>query len=174
MTARQLMRFYPRAWRARYGEEFVEVIGDRNLSAQQAIDIVAGAVDAWISPSVRAGVRGSAAGSNGGSGRGGVAMIQELKMKCSTSTMRFTTKDGLISAAVLLAVTLAMSAAGIMARRQGSDQLAEFILGLAFPASVVISMPFAVLKGQPRRVQVFVVGITLAILAGATYLATLI
>jgi hypothetical protein len=36
-------------------------------------------VDAWISPSVRASVRSSAAGN----ANGGTAMIQQLKMKCA-------------------------------------------------------------------------------------------
>ena len=169
MTARQLLRVYPRDWRARYGDEFLEVVGEANLSAQQAIDILAGAVDAWVSPKVRTSVRGSAAGGNGG-----VTMIRELKLKCTTSTPRYTTKDGLISAGVLLAATLVLSVLGIAARRQGYDQLAEFMLALAFPASVVISMPFAILKGQPVRVQTFFIVVPLAILVVLTWIATLI
>ena len=168
MTAQQLVRFYPRQWRERYGDEFVEVVGGKNLTVQQTIDIVAGAVDAWISPSVRASVRSSAAGS----GSGGAAMIQELKMKCATSTPRYTTKDSLISAGVLIAATFVLLALGIAANRQGYPTLGETLKGVAFPASMMVSMPFALLKGQPTRVQTFLVMVPLVILLAISYLAT--
>jgi hypothetical protein len=168
VTAQQLVRFYPRRWRERYGDEFVEVVGEKKLSAQQAIDILAGAVDAWISPSVRASVRSSAAGS----GSGGAAMIQELRMKCATSTPRYTTKDALISAGVLIATTFVLVALGAAANRQGYHTLGEVLKGVAFPASMMISMPFALLKGQPSRVQAFLVTVPLVILVAFSYLAT--
>src|SRR6185295_16332476 len=148
MTARQLIRFYPRAWRERYGDEFVDVIGSANLSAQQTIDILAGAADAWLSPTVRASVRGSAA-----SGSGGATMIQELKLKCATTSPRYTTRDGLISAGVLIGATIVQLMAGIAANRMGYHQAGEVLKGMAFPVATLVSMPFAILKGQSRRVQ---------------------
>ena len=53
MTADRLIRLYPRAWRHRYGAEFLEMIGSDALHAQQVIDIAMGAVDAWLSADVR-------------------------------------------------------------------------------------------------------------------------
>ena len=168
MTAQQLVRFYPRPWRERYEHEFIDVVGDRRLSMQQTIDILAGAVDAWISPSVRASVRSSAAGN----ASGGAAMIQQLKMKCATSTPRYTTKDSLISAGVLMATTVVLLALGNAANRQGYSTLGEVLKGVAFPASMVVSMPFAMLKGQSGRVQMFFVMVPLLILLAISYLAT--
>ena len=168
MTAQQLVRFYPRQWRERYGDEFVEVVGGKNLTVQQTIDIVAGAVDAWISPSVRATVRSSAAGN----ANGGAAMIQQLRVKCATSTPRYTTKDSLISAGVLMATTFVLLALGIAANRQGYPTLGETLKGVAFPASMMVSMPFALLKGQPTRVQAFLVMVPLVLLVAISYLAT--
>jgi hypothetical protein len=170
VTVSQLVRLYPRAWRARYGEEFAEVLGDRGLTVQQTIDILAGAVDAWISPSVHAAARGSATGN----GKGGSAMIQALRMKCSTRTARYTTRDSLISAGVLLGATIVMAVAGAAARRRGHDDLGMFLLSVAFPASVILSMPFALLKGQSRRSQVFFVLVPLAILAAFSSVSILI
>ena len=167
MTARQLMRLYPRGWRARYGEEFVEVIGEKTLSVQQAIDIVAGAVDAWVSPAVRASVRGPAT-----SGSGGATMIQELKMKCVTTTPRYTTKDGLIGAAVMIGSTVALLAIGIAARRLGYTVAGEALKGLAFPASLLLSMPFYATKGQSWRAQFVLLGIPMLILVVISYLST--
>ena len=91
MTVEQLLRLYPRAWRERYGNEFADLVGARQLTMQQTFDIAVGAIDAWISPSVRASVRGATAGTKT---RGDV-MIQQLKLKvCATATPRYTTRDG--------------------------------------------------------------------------------
>ncbi len=49
-----LVRLYPRAWRERYGAEFLELLADRPASARDRFDILHGALDAWIHPQVRA------------------------------------------------------------------------------------------------------------------------
>lgn len=99
-------------------------------------------------------------------------MIQELKMKCATSAPRYTTRDALISAGVLLLTTVIVMGAGILARRAGYDELAKATLGVAFPASLIVSMPFMYLKGQSARVQAFFVAVPLAILIAIAYLST--
>ena len=48
-SAERLLRLYPRAWRERFGEEFLETAGPGKLRFQQVIDIVSGAIDAWLS-----------------------------------------------------------------------------------------------------------------------------
>jgi hypothetical protein len=60
-----LVRFYPRAWRERYLEEFAEVLAERPASFRDQVDIALGALDAWAHPQVvdrssrsRAGARG--------------------------------------------------------------------------------------------------------------------
>lgn len=168
MIVDQLLRLYPRAWRERYGEEFAEVVGDRDLSMQQTIDILAGAVDAWISPSVRARVRGLA----GGTKPGGDRMIEQLKMRCVTSTPRYTKKDALISAGVLIATSALLTTAGIMLDRQNYPVPADVLKSLAFPVALTVSMPFAILKGQSRRVILFSLIVPNAILFFASWLAT--
>jgi len=168
MTARRLIQLYPRAWRERYGEEFAEFVGDRRLSVQQVIDIVGGALDAWASPSVRASVRGSVAGNS----TGGAAMIQVLKLKCATRTPRYTTKDALIGAGVLIAVTFVLLEAGIVANRSGYHALGETLKGLAFPASMLLSMPFYLTKGLSWRAQALLLGVPTLILIAISYLAT--
>src|SRR5262245_15152746 len=136
------MQLYPRAWRERYGEEFAEFVGNRTLSAQQIVNIVGGALDAWTSPSVRASVRGSLAGSS----TGGANMIHELKLKCATRSANYTTKDALIGAGVLIAVTFVVLELGIVANRSGYHTVGETLKGLAFPASMLLSMPFYLTK----------------------------
>jgi hypothetical protein len=168
VTARQLLQLYPRTWRERYGEEFAEFVGDRRLSAQQVVDIVGGALDAWTSRSVRASIRGSVAGNS----TGGATMVHTLKLKCATRTPRYTTKDALIGAGVMIAVSFVMLAVGIAANRSGYAVLGETLKGLAFPASMLLSMPFYLTKGLSWRAQALLLGVPMLILIVISYLAT--
>ena len=45
-----LIRLYPPAWRRRYGRELAELLATQPASFRTAIDLVAGAVDAWLNP----------------------------------------------------------------------------------------------------------------------------
>jgi hypothetical protein len=168
MTARQLLQLYPRAWRERYGDEFAEFVGDRRLSVQQVVDIVGGALDAWTSRSVRASVRGSVAGNS----TGGATMVHALKLKCATRKPNYTTKDALIGAGVLIAVSFVMLALGIAANRSGYPTVGETMKGLAFPASMLLSMPFYLTKGLSWRAQAVLLGVPMLILIGISYVAT--
>ena len=47
-----LLRLYPAAWRARYGEEFAELLAARPPGFRDRLDIIAGAVDARLRPQV--------------------------------------------------------------------------------------------------------------------------
>lgn len=55
-----LLRLYPGAWRARYGEEFAELLAARPPRLRDRWDIVAGALDARLHPQVGQGVPSSA------------------------------------------------------------------------------------------------------------------
>ena len=166
MTTRQLLQLYPRAWRERYGEEFAEFVGDRRLSAQQVFDIVGGAVDAWLSPRVRASVRGATADGP----RGGATVIQELKLKCATTTPRYTTREALMYAALMIVATFVMVTAGVWARRQGYKDAGEFLTSMAFPVSMLLSMPLY-MKGQSWRVQALFIAVPMMILILLGYVA---
>ena len=169
MTADRLIRFYPSAWRDRYGAEFVETVGSAPLSLQQVIDITMGAIDAWLSSDVRRSTTGVAAGASPGRGR---TMITMPKVLCTSSKVRMTTRDGLISAAVMLTSSFAMIAVGVMTRRSGNLAIGEALTSLAFPVSMLASMPFGIMKGQPWRAQALVLSVTFLILIGAGYLST--
>lgn len=47
---RGLISLYPRAWRERYGDEFLSLIAERPPSLRDRLDIVRGALDAHLSP----------------------------------------------------------------------------------------------------------------------------
>lgn len=51
-TSRRLVRLYPRAWRERYGEEFLALLEERPASVKDLLDVARGALDAWLRPQV--------------------------------------------------------------------------------------------------------------------------
>lgn len=48
----RLLALYPKAWRARYGEEFSDLLELRPPSLRDRLDIVVGAIDARVNPQV--------------------------------------------------------------------------------------------------------------------------
>lgn len=50
----RLLRLYPRAWRDRYLDEMSDLLAARAPSFRDRIDLIAGAVDAWMHPQVTA------------------------------------------------------------------------------------------------------------------------
>jgi hypothetical protein len=60
MTAGQLLRLYPCAWRDSGRDEFLAMVGPDALLGRQVVDVVAGAIDAWLSPEARSTTQGGA------------------------------------------------------------------------------------------------------------------
>jgi hypothetical protein len=48
ITPRHLLRLYPRAWRERYGDEFLALLEQEGLRPGVVVNVVAGALDAWL------------------------------------------------------------------------------------------------------------------------------
>jgi len=163
----RLFRLYPRAWRERYGEEFLATVGHGSLHLQQVIDIVSGAIDAWLSADVRRVTMASHVAPS----RGGTMMLKSL-MVCERKGMRFTTRDSLIGAGVMIGATLLFTMVGIAARRNGWSVTGEVLTNLSFLGSLTLSMPFWLMKDQPWKAQVVIVGGTLTLIAGIGYLAS--
>jgi hypothetical protein len=165
-TARRLLRLYPPAWRARYGEEFLAMAGEGALSARNAFDIVMVAIDAWLSSDVRNATRALRPAPDGG----GIPMLKTM-LTCGRSP-GVTTRDGLIGAGVMLAVTFSFSGLGVWLHRSGWPVTGEMLKGLAFPASFTLSMPWWLMKGSPWRAQCVIVGGTVLVLIALSWVAT--
>ena len=52
-----LLKLYPPGWRRRYGDEFTQLIAAQSFSLATTIDVLAGAIDAWINPQMAASAR---------------------------------------------------------------------------------------------------------------------
>ena len=166
MRAERLLRLYPPAWRNRYREEFLATVGDGPLRLQQVIDIVSGAIDAWLSADVRRATMSSHA-ANGG----GLTMLKSLAM-CERKQLRYTTRDALIGAAVMIGVSLVFTLAAVIARRDGLLVTGEVLVNISFTVAWMLSMPFWLMKGQPWKAQVTIVGGTVTLLTALGYLAS--
>ena len=156
MVAERLLRLYPRAWRDRYGEEFLAMMRPGPLGPQQAIDIVCGAIDAWLSADVR---RASAAASGGGS------MTTKTWTMCERTPMRYGVRDGLMAAAVMIAVTAVVTTLGGALTSRGWPATGGALRNFGFLGSLTLSMPFWITKGQPWKAQAAIVGVTLTFIA---------
>jgi hypothetical protein len=169
MTADHLIRLYPRAWRERYGEEFLSTIGDGALHLQQVIDIVAGAIDAWLSPTMRRQLRAAQTDAHQGA-----PMTKTLTALCHGKSVRYTKRDGMIGAAVMLASILLLVFAASLLKSRGHAAAAEVVLANSLMFGIVLSMPFWMLKGQPWRAQVVLVSTLLLILTAIAWIASLL
>jgi hypothetical protein len=174
MTAGRLLRLYPPAWRARYGEEFLATVGDAPLGARTVFDIVMVAIDAWLSADVRNATRAFSPASGSGqpaTNGGGMAMLKTM-LQCEKTGSGVTPRDGLIGAGVMLAINLLLVGLGILLHRSGWGATGEALKSLAFPVSFTLSMPWWLMKGTPWRARAFIIGVTLLILIAATFIAT--
>ncbi len=99
-------------------------------------------------------------------------MVRDLLLKCTTPQPQMTTRDGLISAGVLLGSCVLLTALSFYVDRLGYGATADLSRMLAFPGSVLFSMPFGVMKGQPRRAQAVIIGGCTAILALISVIAS--
>jgi hypothetical protein len=165
MRRERLLRLYPRAWRARYGDEFLATLGPGPLHPQQLIDIVSGAVDAWLSNDVSR----TTAPSRGGAGGDRPLLFQALA-SCERSRMRYTTRDALRSAGIILVASALFSVAAIAARQSGAARAGEILATFSFPAALTLSLPFWLMKGQPWKAQAAIVGGTWVLLAVVAWL----
>jgi hypothetical protein len=129
---RALLRLYPRAWRERYGEEFLEVLARERLGPRLVLDVLAGALDARLNRRRLVGSTGAAAV------EGGVAMVGGLTFHCR-ARQRQSRAEMLLSSLVLAALILGLTAAYVVAKREFGPLLWVEALGFAaLPLSLAV------------------------------------
>jgi hypothetical protein len=165
MSAERLLKLFPRAWRERYGDEFLATIGDGPLPPARALDIVRAAIDAWTSSDVREATRSAAAAAN----RGGAMTLKSILACDAKHLARLSMRDGLMAATIMIAGTLLFTTLAAVARQNGWEATGNVFRDFGFLASMTISMPFWVMKGSPRKLQMAIVGVTLVFLAAIGY-----
>jgi len=165
MTADRLLQLYPRAWRERYGSEFLDLVGPGDLRVKQVLDISMGAVDAWLSADVRRMADDDSISTN----HRGEAMLAALKSSCGTK-FTMTPWETFIGTSLMLGGTLAMVAAGFGLKKAGYAGPSEFIMNLSFLIPMVLWSHYTYLRKQSWRVQAAITGGSLFILVAIGYL----
>jgi hypothetical protein len=164
-----LIKLYPRAWRRRYGRELAELLATQPASFRTAVDLVAGAVDAWVNPQSSTAVTTTEA-------KGAGAMLPKmLQLKSCGYGSDVTVSDSLKAAAVMIGGTLAI--VGVLtaaSRLYGHNPYVESLLAMGWLVPFVFSQHYTYLKGRPARVQAVLIGgptvILLAIALGNAWM----
>jgi hypothetical protein len=163
-----LIRLYPPAWRRRYGREFAELLAAQPTSFRTAVDLVAGAVDAWLNPQSSTAVTTTDA-------KGAGAMLPKvLQLGSGGYSPEVTVADSIKAAAVTIVGTLAV--VGVLTgamKIYGKNPYFESLMAMGWLVPFIISQHYTYLKGHPARVQAVLIGgpavIVIAIALGGAW-----
>jgi hypothetical protein len=163
-AASRLVALYPAAWRARYGDEFAELLAAQPLTLRLVANVVVGAVDAHLHRAPAA-----AAGGHGGT------MTSRLMARCATGGTALTRQEAWRATGVLIGSSLAFAGLHIWASMIfGDHELVDAFGAMTFPAAMLVSTPFMYMKGASRRAKTVVVGGMAVFFAVITYVSILI
>jgi hypothetical protein len=167
-----LLALYPPRWRRRYGDELRALIGSQPFTLHAVIDLIAGAIDAWLEPQkipLQPETRPE----------GGVTMIGTMmKLGCAGSGGRVAPEDMRKSLAINLGGTLLLTAIWMTMhiRRIGDRTYVDTFSAMAYLVPYLISLRYTSLKGRSLRTQsIFIGGMILVltlILATAGWIAS--
>jgi hypothetical protein len=164
-----LIRLYPPAWRRRYGRELAELLAAQPASFRTAVDLVAGAVDAWLNP------QSSTAVTTADPKGAGAMLPRMLQLKSGGYGPDVTRSDSLKAAAVTIGGTLALVGVLTLAiKYYGKNPYFESLMAMAWLVPFIFSQHYTYLKGHPARVQTVLIGgpavIVIAIALGNAWL----
>lgn len=148
-----LLVLYPPRWRRRYGDEVRALIDAQPFSLHASIDLIAGAIDAWVEPQKIATEEG-------------VNMIgTAMKPGCAGSGVRVSREDARKSAVVMLGGTLLLTAVWMVMhiKRIGDRTYVDSLSAMAFLVPYVFSLRYTSLKGRSLRTQGIFIGGTLLV-----------
>lgn len=156
-----LLKLYPRAWRRRYGDELTDLIARQPFSVGAAVDIIAGAIDAWIHP------QASVAPFLLSATKGEATMLTKIaRFNCGYGP-NVTAADQRKSVAVSLGGTVLFTMIWMWTRRGlGDNDYIESLSVLAFLVPTLFSLRYTSLKGRSPGVQIiFIAGTSLLVTA---------
>jgi Ca2+/Na+ antiporter len=167
-----LLALYPPRWRRRYGDELRALIGSQPFSVHAVIDLIAGAIDAWLEPQ-KFPVTMAPAGAE----QGATMIRTMLKLGCAGSRGPVSREDARKSAAVNLGGTLLLTAFWMTLRiRLANHNYVDGFLAMAYLVPYLFSLRYTSLKGRSLRTQsIFIGGMILVltlILGTAGWLAS--
>ena len=170
-----LLRLYPPPWRRRYGGEVAELLADRRFSLRLAIDLIAGAIDVRLHPSVTL----AAAVAAEPHVEEKKTMLQRIaRLDCGAAFgTEVTRADQWRATAAALTGTVVLSIAWMAAHvRIGDNAYVDSLSMLTVVVPWLYSLRYTYLKKRPGSVQtVFIASFSLLIAAmmlGAGWIAS--
>jgi hypothetical protein len=163
-----LLKLYPPAWRRRYGRELAELIATQPTSLGTAIDLVAGAIDAWIHPQPSTAVTATT------DARGERTMLAKMmRLRCAGYGPTVTRADVWKSLGVTLGGTVVLTLFWMWAnRRFAENPYIDSLALMVYFIPLLMGLRYTSLKGRPARVQaIFILGLS-AILLAVSLIAT--
>ena len=156
-----LLALYPPRWRRRYGDELRALIGAQPFSVHAVVDLIAGAIDAWLEPQKIPMQPAPAVGEKGGTMIGSM-----MKLGCAASTGRVSREDAWKSAAVNLGGTLLLTALWMVLhiRRLGDRTYVDAFSAMVFLVPYLFSLCYTSLKERSLRTQSIFIGGTIVML----------
>lgn len=156
---------YPPRWRRRYGKEFVALIASQRFSFLTVLDVIGGAIDAWMQPQSHL-AADAAAHSEGET----IMLAKLMRLRCEGHGEKPTTADAAKGAVVILGGTaLSVLVATWMQRRSANPVLTQTLMNSGWLIAVVLSMPYHSLKGWPARTQAVFMGVLLALVVSLIF-----
>ncbi|PYQ30570.1 MAG: hypothetical protein DMF56_07100 [Acidobacteria bacterium] len=153
-----LLALYPPRWRRRYGDEVRALIDSQPFSLHAGIDLIAGAIDAWLEPQkipVQPDAKQEGVTMNG----------TMMKLGCAASGGRVTREDARKSLVVNLGGTLLLTAIWMtMHIRLGDRTYVDSFSAMAFLVPYLFSLRYTSLKGRSLRTQSIFIGGTILLL----------
>ena len=157
-----LLRLYPAPWRRRYGDEVAGLIAGQRFSFRLAIDLVAGAIDVWLHPSV---TLAAASAAEPATPQEKTMLSRLARLDCLGPDV--TRADQTKAAIVTLGGTLVLTLLWMAARVRTADHTyLDALSALAFLGPTVFSMRYTSLKRRPASVQAVFIGGVLLIVTG--------
>ena len=158
-----LLRLYPRAWQRRYGEEFIDLVASQPMSVALFVDVIAAAIDAWISPQVSTATQAASAGKESGH-----MLANRLNLHCVGRAAELTRSERWRSVVVMLTSALVLTVVWIWIywRTRGNPYVDSMaFLPLAWSAPYLYTLRYSHLKSRPPATQALFIGGVLALLA---------
>ena len=162
-----LLKLYPPGWRRRYGDEFVALIGAQRFSLATTIDVIAGAIDAWISPQT------TAAPPKALAGNGEEKMFARmLKFRCAGYGPNVTSSDQWKSAIATVGGTLVLTLAWMGVHvKVGDNPYTDSLSLMPFLVALLFGMRWTYLKGRSALTQTIFIAGNMAVLTAIFLIA---
>lgn len=176
MSPSDLVRLYPRAWRARYGEEFIALLETAPRTRRDRLDILRGALDAHLHPARPSLVPGLSALLGGGLWMLGSAPIAALPTPPDWPGYLLESLPLAIVAAAALAIAVAGAwlredgRGGTLGRRLGRAGVVLGLGGHLAWAGALIGVLTGLVYGPPVAIASTVAGLG-TVLVGLALLA---